>query len=176
MFFGGNNRTEHAGVADLLVHLQRADLDPFLLGLGDTLGEDLQFLGGFARGFAVNEAIEPVAFPRNADAQVKVFAVLVGREQGAGGNMRDRFGRQEHATNPTLLKRIAADTGGKYFNAGDDAALERGFEEVRATLDKSKRKEVGRIYTDLYPRFAALGFALILLELLLSFTWFRRFP
>ena len=125
----------------------------------------------------VNEMSPEEAKDLAFQMKAKVFTVLVGREQGAaGGNTRNRFGRQEHATNPTLLKRIAADTGGKYFNAGDDAALERGFEEVRATLEKSKRKEVGRVFTELYPTFALIGFALLLAELVLSFTWFRRFP
>lgn len=106
----------------------------------------------------------------------KVFTVLVGREEGAGGGRRDRFGRQPHAVNPSLLKSIAAATGGKYFNAGDDEALEAGFEEVRATLEKTKRREVGKEFTDLYPRFASVAFGLLLVELLLSLSLFRRFP
>ncbi len=107
---------------------------------------------------------------------VKVFTVLVGREEGKDGGRRDRFGRQAHAVNPALLKRIAQETGGKYFNAADNDDFERGFEEMAATLEKTKRKEVGKVYTDLYPRFATIAFGLILLELLLSFSWFRRFP
>jgi Ca-activated chloride channel homolog len=168
--------------------LTLGDIEPMGTAIGDGLGLALASLRrSDARSKVVilltdgdsnivNEMSPEESKDLAAQMKVKVFTVLVGREAGAGGPRHDRFGRQEHATNPALLKKIAADTGGKYFNAGDDVALERGFDEVRATLEKSKRKEVGRVYTDLYPRFAAVGFVLILLELLLSFTWFRRFP
>jgi Ca-activated chloride channel family protein len=107
---------------------------------------------------------------------VRVFTVLVGQEDTGGGRRGGPFGRQTHGVNPALLKSIAASTGGKYFHAGDDAALEAGFEEVRATLEKNKRKQVGKVLTDLFPRFVGFAFALLLVELVLSMTLFRRFP
>jgi Ca-activated chloride channel family protein len=178
---------DYVALDRMVSDLSLGDIEPMGTAIGDGLGLALASLRrSDARSKVVilltdgdsnivNEMNPEEAKDLAFEMKVKVFTVLVGREQG-GHATRDRFGRQEHATNPALLKRIAADTGGKYFNAGDDAALERGFDEVRATLEKSKRKEVGKVFTDLYPRFAAIAFGLLLVELLLSFTWFRRFP
>jgi Ca-activated chloride channel family protein len=179
---------DYVALDRMVSDLSLGDIEPMGTAIGDGLGLALASLRrSDARSKVVilltdgdsnvvNEMSPEESKDLAAQMKVKVFTVLVGREQGASGNMRDPFGRQEHATNPALLKKIASDTGGKYFNAGDDAALERGFEEVRATLEKSKRKEVGRVFTELYPRFAGIAFGVLLLELLLSFTWFRRFP
>src|SRR5262249_6930051 len=104
---------------------------------------------------------------------IRVFTVLVGEEASA---QDDPFGRRQYGTNPALLKSFAKDTGGKYFHAGDGKALERGFDEVRAALEKSKRKEVRRIPTELYAWFATPALALVLLEVLLGLTRLRRFP
>jgi Ca-activated chloride channel family protein len=107
---------------------------------------------------------------------VRVFTVLIGREAGGPAQFDPFSGRQGYSTNPELLKSLAAETRGKYFHAGDSAALERGFEEVRATLEKSKRREVGRVYVDLFPALVTPALGLLLLEILLSLTRFRKFP
>ena len=108
---------------------------------------------------------------------VKVFTVLMGREEGdVDPGDFDPFGRQPYAVNPELLKKIARVTQGQYYHAGDTAALDRGFEEVRATLEKSKRREIGKRYEELYPLLLTPALALLLAELLLAMTRFRRFP
>jgi Ca-activated chloride channel family protein len=103
---------------------------------------------------------------------IRVFTVLMGRELEGGGPPE----MAGYGTNPALLKRIAAETDGRYFHAGDTAALERGFAAVRATLEKTKLKEVRRIPTELYPRFVAPALGLVVLEILLGLTRWRRFP
>lgn len=103
---------------------------------------------------------------------IHVFTVLMGRE--LSGNESEEM--TSYGTNPALLKKIASSTEGRYFHAGDTAALERGFAEVRATLEKSKLKEVRRIPTELYPRLVAPALGLLMLELVLGLTRWRRFP
>jgi Ca-activated chloride channel family protein len=106
---------------------------------------------------------------------IRVFTMLMGRASDAPH--LDELGRRRtYATNPALLKKMAAESNGRYFNAGDNEALERGFDEVRATLEKSVRKEVRRIPTELYPRLAMPALGLLLLEVLLSLTRLRKFP
>jgi Ca-activated chloride channel family protein len=170
-------------VADLAI----GDIDAMGTAIGDGLGLALASLRrSEARSKVVilltdgdsnviNEMAPDEAKELAKKMGVRVFTVLMGRELG-GEPRFDPFGRQPYAVNPALLKRIAAETGGQYFNAGDDAALERGFEEVRATLEKTKRRQVGRVFTELYPRFAIAALALILLEVLLTLTRLRRFP
>jgi Ca-activated chloride channel family protein len=103
---------------------------------------------------------------------IRVFTVLMGRELANGAPPE----MQAYGTNPALLKQIADETNGRYFHAGDTDALERGFSEVRATLEKSKLKEVRRVPTELYPRFVTPALALLLLEIILGLTRWRRFP
>src|SRR5262249_51760957 len=105
---------------------------------------------------------------------IRIFTMLMGRE--AAGPVVDELGQRSYGTNPALLKRMAAESNGRYFHAGDTEALEKGFEEVRATLEKSKRKEVRRVPTELFPRFVMPALGLLLLEVFLNLTRFRRFP
>lgn len=101
---------------------------------------------------------------------VKVFTILMGKEQ------RRRARRSRYGVNPALLKQIAADTGGMYFNAGDDRELEASFLAVRASLDKTRHRVTGKIYGELFQRFLYLALAFLALELLLVLTRWRRFP
>jgi Ca-activated chloride channel family protein len=115
--------------------------------------------------------------PREAKALaramgVKVFTVLMGREKGGIG-----FSASQYAVNPELLREIAHDTGGLYFNAGDDDELDKSFATIREQLEKTELKVVGRTPDkELYPRLAVPALALLLLELGLAMTRFRRFP
>jgi Ca-activated chloride channel family protein len=101
---------------------------------------------------------------------VKVFTILLGEESG-GKAIRGRY-----AVNPELLRSIARDTGGAYFNAGDDRELEASFTEVRQTLDKSRHRVLGKVYGELFPVFLGPALLLLGLELALSLTRWRRFP
>jgi Ca-activated chloride channel family protein len=104
-----------------------------------------------------------------ADGGVKVFTVLVGEENGGWltGN----------AVNPELMRDLARRTGGLFFRAGDDRSLDRSFEVVRKTLEKTRRKVRGRVPdAELYPYLLLPALALLLLERLLAASRLRRFP
>jgi Ca-activated chloride channel family protein len=103
---------------------------------------------------------------------VRIFTVLMGREEG-----RFPFLRNQYAVNPELLKSLAQETSGLYFNAGDDAELERSFSEIRSTLQQSEKTKVGRSADrDLFPFLVVPAAILLLLEILLNLTRWRRFP
>jgi Ca-activated chloride channel family protein len=103
---------------------------------------------------------------------VRVFTVLVGKEATAAP-----FGIGEYAVNPELLKEIARDTGGLYFNAGDDEALAASFARIREQLEKTELKVVGRTPDrELFPHLVVPALGLLLVELLLGLTRWRRFP
>ncbi len=98
---------------------------------------------------------------------VRVFTVLVGADTGTWGN----------SVNPETLTTIADVTGGQFFKAVDYATLKRSFEEVRATLEKDKRRiQERKKDRELFVPLVALAVGLLLVELLLSATRFRRFP
>ena len=75
-----------------------------------------------------------------------------------------------------LLRKIAAETGGLYFRARDNASLKNIYSEIDK-LEKS-RIDVSEIkhYTDKFFPFAMAAAALIFMELILRHTIFRKFP
>jgi Ca-activated chloride channel family protein len=116
---------------------------------------------------------------------VKVFTILIGRDVLAGETPgplgSDRFGnlivsRPRYPVNPRLLEEIADQTGGMPYLATDTDALTRRFQAILEDLDRSKLKAQTPHFAELYPRLVAPALALVLLEILLSLTRFRRFP
>lgn len=122
------------------------------------------------------------------DMGVRVFTILVGKDpRDPGGPGGQSSGGQDgtgalalsgrYSVNPMLLGELAAATGGHYFRAGDGAALEHSFERVRQTLDKDRRRVVGRVPGgELFTGLLAPALGLLGLELLLRLTRWRRFP
>lgn len=103
------------------------------------------------------------------DAHVKVFTVLVGSEEGA-----KQFG---NVVNPATLTNIAEVTGGQFFKATDFSALQAGFDTVRAELDKTRRVQTERKKDgELFLPMVGLALALLVIEVVLTATRFRRFP
>ncbi len=102
---------------------------------------------------------------------VRVFTILLGRESGAA------LGGGRYSVNPALLADIARDTGGMFFRAGDDAALEKSFETAAKTLEKTRRRVIGRVaHGELFALLVWPALILLLLELALRLTRWRRFP
>jgi Ca-activated chloride channel family protein len=107
---------------------------------------------------------------------VRVFTVLLGQEDSGQARGLGQT-RSQYAVNPLVLKEIAADTGGEFFNAGDDAQLSATFDEIRKSLTKSENRIVGSsLHLELYGLLVWPAFLLLLLELLLRMTRFRSFP
>lgn len=102
-----------------------------------------------------------------SDLKVQVFTVLVGSEGSLFGN----------AVDPATLRNIARVTGGQFFEAKDTRALTESFETLRERLEKNRRKRTERRKDkELFVPLVGLAFGLLLLELALSATRFRRFP
>jgi Ca-activated chloride channel family protein len=114
---------------------------------------------------------------------IKVFTILIGRDVDSAQQPGvDRFGnlilgnRPKYPVNPKLLEEIADATGGMPYLATDTQALEHRFQAILEDLDRSKLKAQKPHYAELYPVLAWPALALVLLEILLSLTRFRRFP
>ncbi|HEX9973172.1 MAG TPA: VWA domain-containing protein [bacterium] len=74
------------------------------------------------------------------------------------------------------LTKIASITGGRYFRATDKTSLEKIYQEI-GELEKTKIevKEFTR-YEELFIKFLALAFGVLMLEIILANTRFRRIP
>ncbi len=176
---------DYGALDAILSDVQIGDIDHHGTAIGDGLGLALASLRrSEARSKVVillsdgDSNVTNVMTPDEARERarkegVRVFTVLIGRELP---DDFDVFGRQPFGVNPRLLRQLAEDTRGRYFNAPNAAALENGFEEMRKTLEKTKRKEVRRIPTELYATLVVPALGLLLLEIILGLTRWRRFP
>ncbi len=75
-----------------------------------------------------------------------------------------------------LLRKIALETGGKYFRAKDKEGLKNTYNQIDQ-MEKSKIEITSsRRYEERYLPFVLAALAFLFAELLLRFTVFRRFP
>jgi len=112
---------------------------------------------------------------------IRVYTIGVGTEgyapapesDGQGGT---RMTRQKVNIDEKLLRMIAQETGGLYFRARDNESLKRIYTEIDK-LEKS-RIEVTALkrYTERFFPFALAAAALLLLEVILRYTLFKKFP
>ncbi len=115
---------------------------------------------------------------------IRVYTIGVGGKTGMTRiprEVKDHAGRKkivyqkiETKINEPLLKKIAGETGGKYFRAGNAKALEVIFSEISG-LEKSKVElKQWKQYKDLFPGFLEKSALLYLTALLLSFSFFWK--
>ncbi len=112
---------------------------------------------------------------------VRVYTIGVGTDGYAPTPTQTPMGdvvmqQQKVAIDEKLLGQIARETGGKYFRAKDNAGLQNIYNEIDS-MEKSK-VEVTTFtrYTEQFLPFVIAALALLLLELVLRLTWFKKFP
>ncbi|MEO9005335.1 MAG: VWA domain-containing protein [Ginsengibacter sp.] len=111
---------------------------------------------------------------------IKVYTIGVGTDGYAPTPVSTPMGivmqSQKVSIDEALLKDIANETGGKYFRATNNSSLENIYNEIDK-MEKSKVEVITfhRYSEKFYPFiFAAMGFLLI--ELVLRYTLFKKFP
>jgi Ca-activated chloride channel family protein len=110
---------------------------------------------------------------------VRVYAIGIGTTADAGPqppSRTERRQRGEGGVDEAMLQTVASRTGGRYFAASSKDALRRIYDEI----DEMESTEIDeRVYTDRderYPWFLVPAAVLLLLDVWLSTTLFRRFP
>lgn len=111
---------------------------------------------------------------------IKVYTIGVGTDGYAPTPVSTPMGivmqSQKVSIDEALLKDIANETGGKYFRATNNRSLENIYNEIDK-MEKSKVEVITyhRYSEKFYPFiFAAMGF--LLLELVLRYSLFKKFP
>ncbi|MDE2823228.1 MAG: VWA domain-containing protein, partial [Chloroflexota bacterium] len=125
--------------------------------------------------------LDPITVATAAEAVgIKLYTIGVGRNEGgdstqlASSDSAD--GTQENPLDEETLKRIAAITGAKYYRATDTEELRGIYAEINA-LEKSDVEILNFVrYRELLVWFLVPALLLLLLELILSNTAFRRLP
>jgi Ca-activated chloride channel family protein len=126
--------------------------------------------------------VEPMLAAEAAAALgVKIYTVGIGEQGQAPMPGRDMFGRKVYQMMPVdvdedTLQKIAAKTGGRYYRA-DNAEK---FKQIYDEIDQLEKTEavVNKYseFKELFPWIVAAGLALLLIEIVLSQTAFRRLP
>lgn len=116
--------------------------------------------------------IAPMAAAEAARALgVKVYTIGIGTPEVA-----QQMGRPDLLPDEETLQAIAEKTGGKYYRA-DNA---EHFRQIYAEIDKLEKTEATinkyTQFTELFPWFIWGGLAVLLIELLLAQTVWRRLP
>ena len=126
--------------------------------------------------------IPPVTAKELAKATgVRVYTIGVGTEGYAQVPMQTAGGvvvmqREKVNIDEKLLTQIALETGGKYFRAKDNESLKNIYSEIDK-LEKTKIEVTAlKRYSEKFFPFAIAAVILMLLEILLRFTIFRKFP
>ena len=126
--------------------------------------------------------VPPLTAAEAAQAlKVKVYTIGVGTRGQAPMPYRDVFGVKRYALQPVdideeTLKKIADMTGGKYYRADSSATLRN----IYAEIDQLEKTEVEvkkyQQYRELFPWLVLPGLTLLLLEVILSHTVWRKLP
>ncbi len=110
---------------------------------------------------------------------VRVYAIGIGSSEGTANQWEPAPRTQTDGSagvDAEMLRTVSTSTGGQYFSATNRNALENIYAEID-TMETAPVDE--RIYTDQterYPWFLGGALGLVLLEVTLSTTVFRRFP
>lgn len=111
---------------------------------------------------------------------VRVYTIGIGSEKEVNEVVESPLGqiteKRKLEFNEGLLKDLASSTGGQYFHATDNDALKKIYDSIDQ-LEKSKIKiTTYNRYTNEFLPWLAAGIALLLLEIILRYTVFRKFP
>jgi Ca-activated chloride channel family protein len=116
---------------------------------------------------------EPLEAAQKAvDAKVPVYTVALGTDEGTvegpdgyGGTRTIRV-----PPDPATLSQVADQTGGKFFEAADQDALQSVYDEIGSQVGVDEEQR------ELTVVFTAAGAVLLLLGAALSTLWFGRIP
>lgn len=132
----------------------------------------------------VNNAgqIEPlVAADAAAALAVKVYTIGVGTQGEAPVPTRDMFGRKVYRQvaveiDEDTLRGIAEKTGGRYYRADNAEKFRSIYEEIDELETSEAEVQKYTEYEELFAWLVSAGLCLLLLELLLKHTIWRRLP
>lgn len=128
--------------------------------------------------------VSPMTAARMAkELGVRVFPILVGKGGVVPYPQQDAFGRTvfvdvDIPVDPTLLKEIAKEANGAFYNAVDRASLRSSFQDILDGLEKTRLFEAGATarHQELFWWLLWPGLGCLLADVFLRVTRLRRFP
>jgi len=109
--------------------------------------------------------------------KVKVYTILAGdNDPEAAVNPAAPGLPQRHPVNPKLLEEIASMTAARPTWRRTRWPSRSASRRILEDLEKSRLRDRGVLYGELYRRFVIVGFALLVAEIALRLTRLRRLP
>lgn len=126
--------------------------------------------------------IDPLTAANLAQAMnIKVYTIGCGKPGNAMFPVQDPIFGKRYVYQPTridekTLQQIADRTGGRYFRARSGEELNEIYATIDA-LEKTERKVASHVqYKELFHWFTYAGLALLMLEIVLANSYFRKLP
>ncbi len=112
--------------------------------------------------------------------RVKIYAIGVGSAKEIMEEESTSFGKVRNPKklefNEALLKNLASETGGQYFHATDKEALLKIYASINQ-LERSKIQMTSfNRYTEEFLPWVLVALAFLLIEMILRYTLFKKFP
>jgi Ca-activated chloride channel family protein len=126
--------------------------------------------------------IDPITAAQAAKAMnVKIYTIGAGKPGNAPYPVDDPiFGRRyiyiENEIDEATLKQIAQITGGEYFRAEDEKALARIYRQISQMEQTKVHVKEYLQYNELFSKYALAGLLLLLVEVVLANTRYRKIP
>jgi Ca-activated chloride channel family protein len=126
--------------------------------------------------------IDPITAAQAAKAMnVKIYTIGAGKPGNAPYPVDDPiFGRRyiyiENEIDEATLKQIAQLTGGEYFRAEDEKALSRIYKQISQMEQTKVHVKEYLQYNELFSKYALAGLLLLLVEVVLANTRYRKIP
>ncbi|HEX7859707.1 MAG TPA: VWA domain-containing protein [Verrucomicrobiae bacterium] len=112
---------------------------------------------------------------------MRIYTIGVGTRGIARMPYQDVFGRKGYVDQKVdideeTLTKVAEMTGGKYFRAENTAGLRKVYDEIDQLEKTEVEIEKYQRYRELFPYFVVAGLVILLLEIILGNTVWRRLP
>jgi len=126
--------------------------------------------------------IDPITAAQAAGAmKVKIYTIGAGKSGNAPYPVDDpHFGRRyvyiENEIDEPTLKQIAQITGGEYFRAKDEKALAHIYKQISQMEQTKIRVKEYLQYNELFSNYAFVGLVLLVMEIVLANTRYRKIP
>jgi Ca-activated chloride channel family protein len=184
--------TDHNTVISQIAGIESGELQDEGTAIGSGLATSVDRLRGdtvtkskiiilLTDGVDFGGAISPDIAKQMAQLYgIKIYAIGVGSEKEMDDVTNTPFGPMtEHRKlefNEGLLKDLAQSTGGQYFHATDKDALKKIYQSINQ-LEKSKVEVTTyNRFSDRFFPWLVAGLAFLLIEILLRYTVFKKFP
>jgi Ca-activated chloride channel family protein len=126
--------------------------------------------------------IDPITAAQAAKAmRVKIYTIGAGKPGNAPYPVDDPiFGKRyiyvENEIDEATLQQIAQITGGEYFRAKDEEALSRIYKQI-SEMEQTEIKVKEYVqYNELFSNYALAGLLLLVMEIVLANTRYRKIP